>query len=232
MGIRTHFVVIVVGCENNFKQLFNMTFFKKIFCSKNNQSKSRKLEKFDVLNKSDSSIISLISAVYSEDSRSRNSLPSISNSSRESLPVFMNSINRENTKSIIDWDQENNLKASFKNVKFGPEILSNPNLIRQKWYTGQNVYEAKRNLFNKYRINGSNGTFVIRSEVQNEKYSLYLSFIYNSRIRHHKILQKDQRGKYLYCLENVSVLSFPSIPALVQFYKLNSTPPLPCTLKE
>merc|ERR1712062_552113 len=229
---RTHFVVIVVGCENNFKQLFNMTFFKKIFCSKNNQSKSRKLEKFDVLNKSDSSIISLISAVYSEDSRSRNSLLSISNSSRESLPVFMNSINRENTKSIIDWDQENNLKASFKNVKFGPEILSNPNLIGQKWYTRQNVYEVKRILFNKYRINGSNGTFVIRSEVQNEKYSLYLSFIYNSRIRHHKILQKDQRGKYLYCLENVSVLSFPSIPALVQFYKLNSTPPLPCTLKE
>merc|ERR1712062_480052 len=233
MGIRTHFVVIVVGCENNFKQLFNMTFFKKIFCSKNNQSKSRKLEKFDVLNKSDSSIISLISAVYSEDSRSRNSLPSISNSSRESLPVFMNSINRENTKSIINWDQENNLKASFKNVKFGPEILSNPDLIGQKWYTRQNVYEGKRNLFNKYRINGSNGTFVIRSEVQNEKYSLYLSFIYNSRIRHHKILQKkDQRGKNLYCLENVSVLSFPSIPALVQFYKLNSTPPLPCTLKE
>merc|ERR1712062_882557 len=232
MGIRTHFVVIVVGCENNFKQLFNMTFFKKIFCSKNNQSKSRKLEKFDVLNKSDSSIISLISAVYSEDSRSRNSLPSISNSSRESLPVFMNSINRENTKSIIDWDQENNLKASFKNVKFGPEILSNPDLIGQKWYTRQNVYEVKRNLFNKYRINGSNGTFVIRSEVQNEKYSLYLSFIYNSRIRHHKILQKDQRGKYIYCLENVSVLSFPSIPALVQFYKLNSTPPLPCTIKE
>jgi len=210
-----------------------MTFFKKIFRSKNNnQSKSRKLEKFDVLNKSNSSIISLISAVYSEDSRSRNSLPSISNSSRESLPVFMNSINRENTKSIIDWDQENNLKASFKNVKFGPEILSNPDLIGQKWYTRQNVYEVKRNLFNKYRINGSNGTFVIRSEVQNEKYSLYLSFIYNSRIRHHKILQKDQRGKYLYCLENVSVLSFPSIPALVQFYKLNSTPPLPCTLKE
>jgi len=210
-----------------------MTFFKKIFRSKNNnQSKSRKLEKFDVLNKSNSSIISLISAVYSEDSRSRNSLPSISNSSRESLPVFMNSINRENTKSIIDWDQENNLKASFKNVKFGPEILSNPNLIGQKWYTRQNVYEVKRILFNKYRINGSNGTFVIRSDVQNEKYSLYLSFIYNSRIRHHKILQKDQRGKYLYCLENVSVLSFPSIPALVQFYKLNSTPPLPCTLKE
>merc|ERR1712062_758312 len=229
---RTHFVVIVVGCENNFKQLFNMTFFKKIFCSKNNQSKSRKLEKFDVLNKSDSSIISLISAVYSEDSRSRNSLPSISNSSRESLPVFMNSINRENTKSIIDWDQENNLKASFKNVKFGPEILSNPNLIGRKWYTRQNVYEVKRILFNKYRINGSNGTFVIRSDVQNEKYSLYLSFIYNSRIRHHKILQKDQHGKYLYCLENVSILSFPSIPALVQFYKLNSTPPLPCTLKE
>merc|ERR1712062_619874 len=230
---RTHFVVVVAGCENNFKELFNMTFFKKIFRSKNNnQSKSRKLEKFDVLNKSDSSIISLISAVYSEDSRSRNSLPSISNSSRESLPVFMNSINRENTKSIIDWDQENNLKASFKNVKFGPEILSNPNLIGQKWYTGQNVYEVKRNLFNKYRINGSNGTFVIRSEVQNEKYSLYLSFIYNSRIRHHKILQKEQRGKYIYCLENVSVLSFPSIPALVQFYKLNSTPPLPCTLKE
>merc|ERR1712062_179294 len=228
---RTHFVVVVAGCENNFKELFNMTFFKKIFRSKNNnQSKSRKLEKFDVLNKSNSSIISLISAVYSEDSRSRNSLPSISNSSsnssRESLPVF-------NTKSIIDWDQENNLKASFKNVKFGPEILSNPNLIGQKWYTRQNVYEVKRILFNKYRINGSNGTFVIRSDVQNEKYSLYLSFIYNSRIRHHTILQKkDQRGKYLYCLENVSVLSFPSIPALVQFYKLNSTPPLPCTLKE
>ena len=174
--------------------------------------------------------------VYLFFSRSRNSLPSISNSSsnssRESLPVFINSKNRENTKSIIDWDQENNLKASFKNVKFGPEILSNPNLIGQKWYTRQNVYEVKRNLFNKYRINGSNGTFVIRSEVQNEKYSLYLSFIYNSRIRHHKILQKDQRGKYIYCLENVSVLSFPSIPALVQFYKLNSTPPLPCTLKE
>merc|ERR1712062_316837 len=235
---RTHFVVVVAGCENNFKELFNMTFFKKIFRSKNNnQSKSRKLEKFDVLNKSNSSIISLISAVYSEDSRSRNSLPSISNSSsnssRESLPVFMNSINRENTKSIIDWDQENNLKSSLKNVKFGPEILSNPNLIGQKWYTRQNVYEVKRILFNKYRINGSNGTFVIRSDVQNEKYSLYLSFIYNSRIRHHTILQKkDQRGKYLYCLENVSVLSFPSIPALVQFYKLNSTPPLPCTLKE
>ena len=174
--------------------------------------------------------------VYLFYSRSRNSLPSISNSSsnssRESLPVFINSKNRENTKSIIDWDQENNLKASFKNVKFGPEILSNPDLIGQKWYTRQNVYEVKRNLFNKYRINGSNGTFVIRSEVQNEKYSLYLSFIYNSRIRHHKILQKDQRGKNLYCLENVSVLSFPSIPALVQFYKLNSTPPLPCTLKE
>merc|ERR1712062_339503 len=226
---RTHFVVVVAGCKN-FKELFNMTFFKKIFRSKNNnQSKSRKLEKFDVLNKSNSSIISLISAVYSEDSRSRNSLPSISNSSsnssRESLPVF-------NTKSIIDWDQENNLKASLKNVKFGPEILSNPDLIGQKWYTRQNVYEVKRILFNKYRINGSNGTFVIRSEVQNGKYSLYLSFIYNSRIRHHKILQKDQRGKYIYCLENVSVLSFPSIPALVQFYKLNSTPPLPCTLKE
>merc|ERR1712079_830326 len=214
-----------------------MTFFKKIFRSKNNnQSKSRKLEKFDVLNKSNSSIISLISAVYSEDSRSRNSLPSISNSSsnssRESLPVFIKSKNREDTKSIIDWDQENNLRASFKNVKFGPEILSNPDLIGQKWYTRQNVYEVKRILFNKYRINGSNGTFVIRSEVQNERYSLYLSLIYNSRIRHHKILQKDQRGKYLYCLENVSVLSFPSIPALVQFYKLNSTPPLPCTLKE
>jgi len=213
-----------------------MTFFKKIFRSKSNQSKSRKLEKFDALNKSDRSIISLISAVYSEDSRSRNSLPSISNSSsnssRESSPVFINSKNPENTKSIIDWDQENNLKASFKNVKFGPEILSNPDLIGQKWYTRQNVYEVKRILFNKYRINGSNGTFVIRSEVQNEKYSLYLSFIYNSRIRHHKILQKDQRGKYIYCLENVSVLSFPSIPALVQFYKLNSTPPLPCTLKE
>merc|ERR1712062_679630 len=107
------------------KNFFNMTFFKKIFRSKNNnQSKLRKLEKFDVLNKSDRSIISLISAVYSEDSRSRNSLPSISNSSsnssRESLPVFINSKNRENTKSIIDWDQENNLKASFKNVKFGP----------------------------------------------------------------------------------------------------------------
>merc|ERR1712110_559674 len=213
-----------------------MTFFKKIFRSKSNQSKSRKLEKFDALNKSDRSIISLISAVYSEDSRSRNSLPSISNSSskssRESLPVFINSKNPENTKSIIDWDQENNLRATFKNVKFGPEILSNPNLIGQKWYTRQNVYEVKRILFNKYRINGSNGTFVIRSEVQNEKYSLYLSFIYNSRIRHHNILQKDQRGKYIYCLENVSVLSFPSIPALVQFYKLNSTPPLPCTLKE
>merc|ERR1712062_724174 len=193
---RTHFVVVVAGCENNFKELFNMTFFKKIFRSKNNnQSKSRKLEKFDVLNKSNSSIISLISAVYSEDSRSRNSLPSISNSSsnssRESLPVFIKSKNPEDTKSIIDWDQENNKKASLKNVKFGPEILSNPDLIGQKWYTRQNVYEVKRNLFNKYRINGSNGTFVIRSEVQNEKYSLYLSFIYNSRIRHHKILQKD-----------------------------------------
>merc|ERR1712062_738959 len=219
------------------KNFFNMTFFKKIFRSKNNnQSKLRKLEKFDVLNKSDSSIISLISAVYSEDSRSRNSLPSISNSSsnssRESLPVFIKCKNPVDTKSVIDSDQENNLKSSLKNVKFGPEILSNPDLIGQKWYTRQNVYEVKRNLFNKYRINGSNGTFVIRSEVQNEKYSLYLSFIYNSRIRHHKILQKDQRGKNLYCLENVSVLSFPSIPALVQFYKLNSTPPLPCTLKE
>jgi len=214
-----------------------MTFFKKIFRSKSNQSKSRKLEKFDALNKSDRSIISLISAVYSEDSRSRNSLPSISNSSsnssRESSPVFIKSKNPEDSKSILHWDQANNLKASsLKNVKFGPEILSNPDLIGQKWYTRQNVYEVKRILFNKYRINGSNGTFVIRSEVQNEKYSLYLSFIYNSRIRHHKILQKDQRGKYLYCLENVSVLSFPSIPALVQFYKLNSTPPLPCTLKE
>ena len=62
--------------------------------------------------------------VYLFYSRSRNSLPSISNSSsnssRESLPVFINSKNRENTKSIIDWDQENNLRASFKNVKFGP----------------------------------------------------------------------------------------------------------------
>ena len=174
--------------------------------------------------------------IYLFYSRSRNSLPSISNSSsnssRESLPVFIKCKNPVDTKSVIDWDQENNLKASLKNVKFGPEILSNPDLIGQKWYTRQNVYEVKRILFNKYRINGSNGTFVIRSDVQNEKYSLYLSFIYNSRIRHHKILQKDQRGKYLYCLENVSVLSFPSIPALVQFYKLNSTPPLPCTLKE
>ena len=109
--------------------------------------------------------------------------------------------------------------------------MSNPDLIGQKWYTMQNVYEVKRILFNKYRINGLNGTFVIRSEVQDEKYSLVLSLIYNSRIRHHKILQKEQHGKYVYCLENVSV-SFPSIPALVQFYKLNSTRPLPCTLKE
>ena len=116
-------------------------------------------------------------------------------------------------------------------MNFGQEILSNPDLIGQKWYTMQNVYEVKRILFNKYRINGSNGTFVIRSEVQDEKYSLFLSLIYNSRIRHHKILQKEQHGKYVYCLENV-LISFPSIPALVQFYKLNSTRPLPCTLKE
>ena len=140
--------------------------------------------------------------VYLFYSRSRNSLPSISNSSsnssRESSPVFIKSKNPEDSKSILHWDQANNLKASsLKNVKFGPEILSNPDLIGQKWYTRQNVYEVKRILFNKYRINGSNGTFVIRSEVQNEKYSLYLSFIYNSRIRHHKILQKkDQGGKY------------------------------------
>ena len=69
LGIRTQLVVVVAGCENNFKELFNMTFFKKIFRSKSNQSKLRKLEKFDALNKSDRSIISLISAVYSEDSR-------------------------------------------------------------------------------------------------------------------------------------------------------------------
>jgi len=232
---RTHFVVVVAGCENNFKAIFTMTFFKKIFRSKNNKSKSRKLEKFDTLNKSDRSIISLISTVYNEDSRSKNRSPSISNSSsnssRGSSPVFIKPKNPEDSKSIYHWDQENNSTVAIKNVNFGPEILSNPDLIGQKWYTMQNVYEVKRILFNKYRINGLNGTFVIRSEVQDEKYSLVLSLIYNSRIRHHKILQKEQHGKYVYCLENVSV-SFPSIPALVQFYKLNSTRPLPCTLKE
>jgi len=227
--------VVVAGCENNFKAIFTMTFFKKIFRSKNNKSKSRKLEKFDTLNKSDRSIISLISTVYNEDSRSKNRSPSTSNSSsdssRESSPVFIKPKNPEDTKSIYHWDQENNSTVAIKNVNFGPEILSNPDLIGQKWYTMQNVYEVKRILFNKYRINGLNGTFVIRSEDQDEKYSLVLSLIYNSRIRHHKILQKEQHGKSVYCLENVSV-SFPSIPALVQFYKLNSTRPLPCTLKE
>ena len=70
LGNRTHFVVVVAGCENtNFKAFFTMTFFKKIFRSKNDKSKSRKLEKFDTLNKSDRSIISLISTVYNEDSR-------------------------------------------------------------------------------------------------------------------------------------------------------------------
>merc|ERR1712141_335835 len=205
------------------------------FRSKNNKSKSRKLEKFDTLNKSDRSIISLISTVYNEDSsRSKNRSTSISksssDSSRGSSPVFIKPKNPEDSKSIYHWDQENNSTvATIKNVNFGPEILSNPDLIGQKWYTMQNVYEVKRILFNKYRINGLNGTFVIRSEVQDEKYSLVLSLIYNSRIQHHKILQKEQHGKYVYCLENVSV-SFPSIPALVQFYKLNSTRPLPCTL--
>merc|ERR1711974_331205 len=145
------------------------------------------------MGKSDRSIISLISTVYNEDSRSKNRSPSTSNSSsdssRGSSPVFIKPKNPEDSKSIYHWDQENNSTVAIKNnVNFGPEILSNPDLIGQKWYTMQNVYEVKRFLFNKYRINGLNGTFVIRSEVQDEKYSLVLSLIYNSRIRHYKIL--------------------------------------------
>ena len=61
--------------------------------------------------------------------------------------------------------------------------------------------------------------------------NLMLSFVYDGRILHHKIILMNYFKRYSYCLENGGI-NFPSVTTLIKYHSSKMTLPLPCILKE
>ena len=76
-----------------------------------------------------------------------------------------------------------------------------------------------------------NGTFLVRLDVDDlSQNNLMLSFVYNGRIHHHKIILMTYFNRYSYCLENGGI-NFPSVATLIKCHDSKMTLPLPCILK-
>ena len=76
-----------------------------------------------------------------------------------------------------------------------------------------------------------NGTFLVRLDVDDgSQNNLMLSFVYNGRIHHHKIILMKYFNRYSYCLENGGI-NFPSISMMIKYHMSKMALPLPCVLK-
>jgi len=121
---------------------------------------------------------------------------------------------------IKQTDVDSFLRSRFRNIKGLP--------LYEPWFAKKCLYEVECMLLNHYHIDGY---FLVRPEFQGEKVYLMLSVVFNDSILHFKILQKKIFHKNVFCLENGSA-NFATIQALIEFYKLNLTKPLPCYLTE
>ena len=61
--------------------------------------------------------------------------------------------------------------------------------------------------------------------------NLILSYVYDGRILHHKIILMKYFKRYSYCLENGGI-NFPSVETLIKYHASKMALPLPCILKE
>ena len=76
-----------------------------------------------------------------------------------------------------------------------------------------------------------NGAFLVRLDINEGQKNLMLSFVYDGRIRHHKIILMKYFNRYSYCLENGGI-NFPSVNTLIKYHASKMTLPLPCVLIE
>jgi len=122
---------------------------------------------------------------------------------------------------IKQTDIDSFIRSRFRNIKGLP--------LYEPWFAKKCLYEVECLLLNHYHIDGY---FLVRPEFQGENVFLVLSVVFNEGILHYKIIQKKMfYNKHVFCLEHGSV-NFPSISALIDFYKLNLSKPLPCYLTE
>ena len=78
-----------------------------------------------------------------------------------------------------------------------------------------------------------NGTFIVRlKDDDNEecRNNLILSFVYDGRIHHHKIILMKYFYRYSFCLQNGGI-NFHSVASLIKYHTHNLASPLPCILK-
>ena len=76
-----------------------------------------------------------------------------------------------------------------------------------------------------------NGAFLVRLDINEGQKNLMLSFVYDGRIHHHKIILMKYFNRYSYCLENGGI-NFPSVNTLIKYHASKMTLPLPCILIE
>ena len=96
-----------------------------------------------------------------------------------------------------------------------------------------NQKEAE-NLLSVQNFINYNGTFMVRLDVNEEENitNLMLSFVYEGRILHHKIiLMLNFYKQFCYSLENGGI-SFPSVASLIKYHASKKVLPLPCILKQ
>ena len=90
------------------------------------------------------------------------------------------------------------------------------------------------NLLSVQNFINDNGTFMVRLDVNEEQNitNLMLSFVYEGRILHHKIiLMLNLYKQFCYSLENGGI-SFPSVASLIKYHASKKVVPLPCILKQ
>jgi len=116
------------------------------------------------------------------------------------------------------FEEEESIYVPVEMSSQGCEIITDPDMIKQT-----DIDSFIRSRFRNIKV---------RPEFQGENVFLVLSVVFNEGILHYKIIQKKMfYNKHVFCLEHGSV-NFPSISALIDFYKLNLSKPLPCYLTE
>ena len=133
---------------------------------------------------------------------------------------------------IMDWRWQSIREKSetSQDLVLFNEVLWN-NVDMQLHFDAFNINQEEAESLLSVQNFSDNGAFLVRLDINEGQKNLMLSFVYEGRIHHHKIILMKYFNQYSYCLENGGI-NFPSVNTLIKYHASKMTLPIPCVLIE